>query len=506
MTTITGVRIGGDAIEFDRVSSTMALRHGRSAVDDGPLASSAALELVHVRREGTSTFRVGETLELDHDGGPAFRGRLTDATLVGDSLALTAIGALAGISRRPCGRNGFPAQLWADRVRAAFSDAGALDLLELELGPWNPPLVAVEPDDRRTLGGVLTGIADDVGAAIADTPDGRVLVQTIEFRSTLENAIANGDFSGGLEGWIPYGASTLELVGGACEVTRGTLGDWSEGVYRDWWPIAELDVAFTLRVRAAPGDRAYANVNGYTADGTWLAGADWPFTGSGDWQTLSGSHRLDPASQMMDFGVFFFPDDGSTFAIDDVVVGPPRSTLELPPETVLYAPAWAMVDTVANILELDYAGGTLTVSDASSVREFDPRPESLSTALASFADANRRAGEYLVRRASPDWVVSEATVLARVPVRIGQAAALSSLPPSSPSSSYLGVIEGWSDDIGGDEWRTTLALTAPRLSGLGVKWLDAVGLWSEAGSATWNDPSSLGAGKSSDANGARRAG
>ena len=165
--------------------------------------------------------------------------------------------------------------------------------------------------------------------------------------------------------------------------------------------------------------------------------------------------------------------------------------MELPPETVLYAPGWTMVDDVANELELEWALGTILSSDATSVREFEPRSASLSTRLSDYSDAQRRSLEFLNRRAYPDWVVSSATVLARVPVSIGEPAALTMLPPSSPAPSYLGVIEGWADSIADDEWTTTLALSAPRLSGFGVKWREPVIPWSDAGAATWHNPSSI---------------
>ena len=55
--------------------------------------------------------------------------------------------------------------------------------LALELGPFDPLLVAEPaPSSTRTLGGYLDELAAMVGAAVADLPDGRILVQAIDSR------------------------------------------------------------------------------------------------------------------------------------------------------------------------------------------------------------------------------------------------------------------------------------------------------------------------------------
>lgn len=333
MSTIVGVRIAGAPVGFDHVSSSITLRHGRNSLDDGPLSSSAALELLKVDRAATQAFRVGDALELDHGDGPAFRGRLTDAKLEGDALMVVAIGPLGYLSRRPVGLAGYPGQLWSDRVRAVAADAGVLELLELELGDFDPALIPAEPD-RRSLGSALAELAADVGAAIADTPAGTILVQTLEAR------------------------------------------------------------------------RARAHV-------------------------------------------------------------------AIPPGQVVYVPGWGMIDDVENRIEVAYAGDqALVVEDVASRNRFEERPGSLSTRIAGFDDAKRRALERLNRLAFPDWAVTEATVLGRIPLSIGDPVELAPLPLAAPTELYTGVLEGWTDELEADEWTMTLAMTAPRLSGIGLRWID----------------------------------
>ena len=505
MTTIIGVRIDGKPVAFDHVSSTIGIRHGRSSVDDGPLASSAALELVAVSRPGMSSFRVGVRLELDSPDGPAFRGRLSDATLdaAADVLSLTAVGELASVARRPCGRYGFPAQLWADRVRQAFTEAGAIDVLELELGAWNPPLAAVDPDETATLGGVLGELVNDTGAAIADTPDGRVLVQTIDARLPV---VATHPIPWQRTEWYASPGADVTDDGGAVPWTFLNVREPQSG-WCYFLPHAGDRNRFPLvkgeRYRIVFGDNLFNPAHGLLVVIDQIVGnvdISTPLpAGRSTFDFVAHENSVAAGARLVIYTTQ--PVTAADIANGQAWVGVQpieiqrlglgSSPMELPPETVLYAPDWTMVDDVANELELEWALGSFTTRDKASVRAFEPRPASLSTRLSDYADAQRRALEFLNRRSSPDWVVSEATVLARVPVTIGLAVSMTMLPPSSPAPEYVGVIEGWADSIAADEWTTTLALSAPRLSGLGLKWRDPVVAWNAAGPATWHDPSSL---------------
>jgi hypothetical protein len=332
-TGVADVKIAGKPVAFDHVLSSLTSRHGRAAVDDGPLSSSASLQLIDVDRQRfTAGFRVGVALEVTATDGPLFTGHVTDANLTGTDLQLTGIGPLGLLARFPI-LGAFPAQKWSERVGELFSRAGRISSLVLEVGSRDPMLVAL-PSDARNFGRMLVDLSTDNAAAIADTPDGRVLVQAVDSR---------------------------------------------------------------------PGT-------------------------------------------------------------------PP---MELPPQTVLYAPSWAMIDDVENEVTVTYGADVqLVESDARSVAVFGPRPSTVQTVIASRVDAQAVALERLNRRSFPDWTVSGATVLARLPAKLGTPVTLGPLPASAPTPTYQGVIEGWTLQLTGRDWSTVLALSDPRLSGIGLRWQD----------------------------------
>lgn len=179
-------RVSLDAVDLDfaDVFASVTIRHGRASVDGAPLGSTATLSLLHVTRAVSLPFRVGVAVEIDTVGAiPRFRGRVTDAALDPDAatLAILAVSTLARISGRKVGAGAYPAEPWSDRVERAFTDAGAIADLVLELGDDDPPLAARDADETD-LAALLQELAETVPAAIADLPDGTVLVQALSSR------------------------------------------------------------------------------------------------------------------------------------------------------------------------------------------------------------------------------------------------------------------------------------------------------------------------------------
>lgn len=363
---IESVEIDGDAIALADVFAAVTLRHGRASVDDEPLGSTATLSLVNVDAAFTGPFRVGRELAIDVTGAVArFRGRITDAALNTDdpdepTLSILAVSTLARISGRKVGAVDWPAEAWSDRVERAFTEAGALAELVLEIGTEDPALAA-RPAEEASLADVLQELAETVSAAIADRPDGKVLVQAVTSRQGAE-------------------------------------------------PI------------------------------------------------------------------------------------------ELDPELVVLAPEWAQSDDVANVVRVEWSGGTVELQDASSIALYDERaPLTISTLLSSVDAANARAALELNRRSRPDWRIDSAELLELdLDLAIGSPVMLTELPAASPRPLHIGMLEGWTDHVeavGGElEWTMTLSLSPQRLSGYGLAWEDVPSAiaWEDVDpSITWDEPEQM---------------
>ena len=187
---VTEVTLDGVPIGLDDVLADVTIRHGRTTIDDAPTASTLQLTLHEVTRELTGDFRVGVPITIDADGAPRFTGEVTDASLDDDKLTVIGVGRLASLSRYLIGAEPWPSEQWSARVARVFAEAGLTDLLSLQYdADFDPLLIArgsvEEPPDAVTLYDYLQQLATDIGAAIADTPDGKVLVQELNARLKL---------------------------------------------------------------------------------------------------------------------------------------------------------------------------------------------------------------------------------------------------------------------------------------------------------------------------------
>lgn len=202
---IERVVIAGAEIPLEDVFAALTIRHGRGSVDDAPLASTATLSLVNVTRELSSSFRVGDELELELAAGVRrFSGRITDAGYVAGTLAIIAVSSLSWLARRKVGAVDYPEEAWSSRVYRVIREAGigsswseregtwaeATDTwleaeteLELELGEYDPTLAA-RPAQETTLGAYLAELVESVPAAIAQLPNGAILVQELTARKS----------------------------------------------------------------------------------------------------------------------------------------------------------------------------------------------------------------------------------------------------------------------------------------------------------------------------------
>lgn len=170
---------------------------------------------------------------------------------------------------------------------------------------------------------------------------------------------------------------------------------------------------------------------------------------------------------------------------------------ELAAADVAFAPAFTQTDDVTNDVTVEWDGGTIAAEDPVSIARYEDRPADLRTELAVEADASRRAAHMIARGSQPDWLVGGADLLVLdTAIGIGTPVRISELPEWAPADSYLGMVEGWTDQVepnesGELEWTMAIALSAPRLSGYGLTWAAAARTWADADPATWRAPEAL---------------
>ena len=224
----TSLELDGVSIPLADVLADVTINMGRSDVDAQPIASSATIALEPVERELTAPFTVGGSLrllvadapvvgellvgeELVGYAGPRFTGTVTDAELDVDRLTLTAIGPLAAASRVPLDPSTWPLEPWSARCARVFAAAGVPVLVEPDPG-FDPLLEApqVDPASPMLLGAYLPSLADAVGAAICDGPDGVVVCQALGARATRDVELVELDPA--LVAYAPAWHQTLEVA------------------------------------------------------------------------------------------------------------------------------------------------------------------------------------------------------------------------------------------------------------------------------------------------------
>jgi len=202
--TITKILLGGTNVLLNTVLADCTIHHGRADTYEDASASTAQITLLNVTRAQSRAFQIGASLEIDAtpSGGseaPRFIGRVTDGGLADDQLTVMAVGRLSTLSQYTVGTTDYPAEKWSARVTRVFSDAGLSAYLELQAPPAaNDPQLALRPADPVALGDYLSALAVMVGAAVADRPNGKILVQAIAART--------------LTGTIPLDPAKVEFV------------------------------------------------------------------------------------------------------------------------------------------------------------------------------------------------------------------------------------------------------------------------------------------------------
>lgn len=339
---ITAVTLDGVALDLNvSVLSDVTIRHGRNDVYEAGTPSTCQLTVLKVARAFTRAFQTGATLVVTAGDGvgaaaPRFTGKVTDGAVDEDNrLTMIAVGRLSTFQQYDVGAGDWPAEKWSARVTRLFTEAGLAAILELVSNPAADPMLAarVSADDggAKQLDQALDELAGMVGAAIADRPNGNVLVQAVNART-----------------------------------------------------------------------------------------------------------------------------------LDALVV--------VDPYDVEYAPTWVQQLPIANVVTVEYVGGSVTVQDAPSVARHGPRPLTIKTTFTSAIDAQARANARLSRSANPHWNIPTAPIVRPLTIPVGTPVLVDKLPGSAPFSPWTPIVEGWLDSIVGDEWTMELALSDPLASGLTLPW------------------------------------
>lgn len=511
------VTVAGTAIPLDQVLAELTVHHGREDVNSELSPATCQLVLSPVTHSFVQAFHVGDTLAVNiRDGAaaeiPRFTGWITDATLEEDTLTVIGAALSARLSLHTIGTVDWPAETWSARVTRCFTDAGLAASLELQTPKFNPPLAArtAATAGATNLADYLNFLAPMVGAAIADRPNGKILVQPTDARtiSAPPNLVTNGDFETDIAGWVPYnpadsatlarstvyqhsGQASLRIVtsrglggypgahGGPYTLTPGNAYTASAWVY----------VVEGIPVRLA----VYGN-----ALGTLIALSGQ--SQAAGWQYLTVDFVAHATVAAHDLIVQRAVTDGAASIYADEVrivssVTPPPQPID--PALVAYVPVWTQQLPAGNKVTVRYTGDqsqSVTVSDAASIAIYEERPVTIDTAFSNTADATTRANQRLARSAYPHWNIPAATILRGLDLKIGQAVTLTGFPPAAPYNPWTPILEGWTDQIAGDEWTMELALSDPLASALLLPWnaVPASYLWNTINPATaWKDALTL---------------
>jgi len=184
MSQITSITIGGSSVALSQIEYAIQITHGRSSVTDSPNASTASLTFIG-RDDVMPSIGVAQTLNIKAYSKDRFTGRITDLTVTHIEpgfarIQIQAIGKVSRLGTKTVGFDNFPQENAHGRALSIMQLSGEDYLVE---GGYDMELNAFSANDENILQ-LLSAIADDVGAAVVDTPDGKILVQYYDSRGS----------------------------------------------------------------------------------------------------------------------------------------------------------------------------------------------------------------------------------------------------------------------------------------------------------------------------------
>lgn len=182
MSQISSITIGGLSVALKDIEYAIQITHGRSNVTDSPNASTASLTFIG-RELVMPKIGVAQTINIKAYGKDRFTGRITDLTVshIEDGFArisLQAIGKVSRLGTKTVGFGTFPQENAHGRGLSIMQLSGEDYTIA---GGYDMELRSFPANDENILQ-LLSEIADDAGAAVVDTPDGKILVQFYDSR------------------------------------------------------------------------------------------------------------------------------------------------------------------------------------------------------------------------------------------------------------------------------------------------------------------------------------
>lgn len=156
---------------------------------------------------------------------------------------------------------------------------------------------------------------------------------------------------------------------------------------------------------------------------------------------------------------------------------------------VLRGVAWQQsLDGLVNDITVGYGTDdpqqTVTASDGASITAFGPLSAGVvSTQLDNVDDATTHATDLIARRSRPTWRIEQldvepfrtldnADTIAVLGLEVSDLMGITGFPESGPHVATRLFVEGWTETITDDRWRSSLAVSDYGLSGSSPRWVD----------------------------------
>ena len=142
----------------------------------------------------------------------------------------------------------------------------------------------------------------------------------------------------------------------------------------------------------------------------------------------------------------------------------------------LFAPVFDQSGQIINDVVITYDTGTVTRSNAESQLLYGKRTRSITTTIDNATNARDLGDEIISRARRPRWNISEvvyeqSTIGPEILYpRIGNEITVNDLPTGSPTTTYVGIVQGWEHKISQQKFRTTFYVADPAELGYGIPW------------------------------------
>ena len=149
---------------------------------------------------------------------------------------------------------------------------------------------------------------------------------------------------------------------------------------------------------------------------------------------------------------------------------------------VVFAPTFTKtLEPLINDVTLTYlADAIVNQTDSASIAAYGRREFRLQTQIKDSTDATTRAGNIITAQANPLWNLGQISILMNeltdnqldeaLALVSGNLVTVTGLPASGPYSSYIGILEGWTDSYNNGQHVLTVSISDPRFSYQTLTW------------------------------------